>query len=200
MAELLVMARDSHSWAFLSISDIEKAEVGCYRKGDIVEIRPDGTPYGDAEGLPDFVVVKVTGVTKEQAIDYMQSWKRVIYVIVLEINLPVYEVRISTPIASVSEFDNLTKEKVKRWLKKQDADILGFGANYVDVKLILRENKTLQEIKQDAISKIESVKRRQWSFTEADVDWAIAQGGVVTISKSVAESKIYSKLSTVDGN
>lgn len=59
-AEIMVMARDAYSWPILSVTNPEKAK-GCYRKGDVVEVREDGSPYGNMEKWPDFLIFKVPG-------------------------------------------------------------------------------------------------------------------------------------------
>lgn len=53
MAELLIKAKDAFN------ADPVKDQRGCYKRGMIVEIRPDNTVYGSAETLPTFVKVKI---------------------------------------------------------------------------------------------------------------------------------------------
>lgn len=56
MAELLVKAVSA------THPDPIKDAQGCYKRGDIVDVRPDGFEWGKSEGLPNFVVIKVPGV------------------------------------------------------------------------------------------------------------------------------------------
>jgi len=65
MAEFLIKAKD------VVHTNPSKNLTGCYKRGDVVEIRPDGAEYGTDEGLPNFVVIKVTGLTFEAAKKYM---------------------------------------------------------------------------------------------------------------------------------
>jgi len=67
MAEFLIKAADS------THPDPEKNDRGCYKRGDIVEVRPDGATYGRLEGLPNFLKVKVTGLDYEKARTYMSQ-------------------------------------------------------------------------------------------------------------------------------
>lgn len=65
MAELLIKAIDA------THSDPGKDFRGCYKRGDIVQVRPDGFAWGRLELLPPadggkFVVLKITGVTPAQ--------------------------------------------------------------------------------------------------------------------------------------
>lgn len=61
MAELLVKAVDA------THPDPAKDARGCYKRGDVVCVQPDGHEWGRLEGLPRFVVVKVPGVSVDQA-------------------------------------------------------------------------------------------------------------------------------------
>lgn len=56
MAELLVKAIDAKN------SD-PLLDAHCYKRGDIVDVRPDGWGWGLSEGPPLFVVVKIPGVS-----------------------------------------------------------------------------------------------------------------------------------------
>lgn len=65
MAEFLIKAIDA------THSDSIKDQRGCYKRGDIVDLRPDGWTWGGLELLAPanggkFVVLKVTDVTVEQ--------------------------------------------------------------------------------------------------------------------------------------
>lgn len=75
MAELLVKAVDA------THSDPTKDAKGCYKRGDVVVIMPDGWQWGALELLPPaqggkFVVVKLPGVDAERAQKYLASTTR----------------------------------------------------------------------------------------------------------------------------
>lgn len=65
MAEVLIKAISA------SHSDPVKDLRGCYKRGDIVVIMPDGHSWGAMEGLPNFVVVKIPGVSHTAAQKYL---------------------------------------------------------------------------------------------------------------------------------
>lgn len=65
MAEFLIKAISATN------ADLNKDKRGCYKRGDIVEVRPDGAAYGKEEGLPKFVIVKIPGLAVETALKYM---------------------------------------------------------------------------------------------------------------------------------
>lgn len=60
MCELLIMAINK------SNPDPEK-DKGCYKRGDIVTIHPDNHIWGDQEGLPTFIKIKIPGLTVDMA-------------------------------------------------------------------------------------------------------------------------------------
>jgi hypothetical protein len=59
MAELLIKARDA------THPDQEIDRAGCYKRGDIVVVQPDGHVWGAKEGLPNFVKLKIPGLDPE---------------------------------------------------------------------------------------------------------------------------------------
>ncbi len=67
MAELLIKAIDA------THSDPAKDQRGCYKRGDIVLVMPDGHEWGKEERLPKFVVVKISGLSVEAVKKYILS-------------------------------------------------------------------------------------------------------------------------------
>lgn len=62
MAEFLIKAVDATQ------SDPTKDAAGCYKRGDIVVVKPDGWEWGAEERLPRFVQVKVSGLSVARAL------------------------------------------------------------------------------------------------------------------------------------
>lgn len=69
MAEFLIKYVDA------THSDSTKDSRGCYKQGDIVDIKPDGFEWGKQESLPNFIQVKVSGLSVEQALYLIESHK-----------------------------------------------------------------------------------------------------------------------------
>jgi hypothetical protein len=67
MAELLIKAIDA------THSDPVKDKAGCYKRGDIVVIMPDGHEWGKEERLPKFMVVKIPGMSVAEARKYIEG-------------------------------------------------------------------------------------------------------------------------------
>lgn len=68
MAEFLVKAQDSTA----------QESDGKWRAGRIVVVMPDGHEWGVKEGLPVFYLIKVLGVTVEDAKQYISDWNHAI--------------------------------------------------------------------------------------------------------------------------
>lgn len=67
MAEFLIKAIDATH--FNSVKD----RAGCYKRGDVVVVMPDGHEWGKEERLPKFMVVKVPDLTVASAQKYTES-------------------------------------------------------------------------------------------------------------------------------
>ncbi|HHL39622.1 MAG TPA: hypothetical protein ENJ37_03880 [Deltaproteobacteria bacterium] len=66
MAEFLIKAVDA------SHPDPAKDRTGCYKRGDVVAVAPDGHRWGRDEALPKFLVVRVPGLPVERARRYTE--------------------------------------------------------------------------------------------------------------------------------
>jgi hypothetical protein len=71
MCEILVKA------VSVTNPDPDKDQRGCYKRGYLVLIMPDGHVWGREEGLPKFVVIKLPGVPvdNEKIRKYTEEWK-----------------------------------------------------------------------------------------------------------------------------
>jgi len=72
MAELLIKAIDA------THSDPTKDARGCYKRGDIVDIRPNGFGWGRLEALPPadggkFVIVRINDVSPAQVRNFVRT-------------------------------------------------------------------------------------------------------------------------------
>lgn len=66
MAELLIKLTNA------THSDPVKDLRGCYKRGDVVCVMPDGHQWGAKESPPDFMVLQVPDMTTEEAQAYLQ--------------------------------------------------------------------------------------------------------------------------------
>lgn len=64
MAELLILNKDNRT----GDAELDKAR---YRRGDVAAVMDDGHKWGRLEGPPDFVKVRITGITADKVADLM---------------------------------------------------------------------------------------------------------------------------------
>lgn len=67
MAEILIKATNA------THSDPDKDRRGCYKVGMPVVVQPDGHQWGSAEGLPNFVILKLPGISVEKVKQFIES-------------------------------------------------------------------------------------------------------------------------------
>lgn len=72
MAEILVAARKLGTHADPAVD-----RAGRYRRGMPVVVMPDNHPWGALERLPDFVVLKIPGVSVDKVMKYIEVWTTV---------------------------------------------------------------------------------------------------------------------------
>lgn len=259
--EMLVKAVDH------SHPDPEIDRRGCYKKGDIVVVRPAGHKWGAKETLPKFVVVKIDDSSLENSQEYESEWRRFFEIEVLSANPnnATYQARISCTNPGVSGQANLTREQVEGYLNNWGATVDSIDINQVtftvalwntlrsngfwdaDVSLIgftlvsyvnptaivdinisgvlafwtpkmiadrvesrggaiisytepvgrfsIDRQVVLSAFSEDLKSKLTTAfTRRQYYFSESDVDIAIANGGTMTITKTQFLNRVNSKL------
>lgn len=127
MAELLIKAISA------SHADPEKSERGCYRKGDIVVVMPDGHEWGAQEGLPTFVRVRVPGVAASAVADRIESWRRVIDYEIVQTNaaLDGARFRIFQQVPGVATPKGITRAQVEAWINRWGGSVVSEATNEV---------------------------------------------------------------------
>ncbi len=166
--------------------------------------------WGKKEGLPDYVILRITDATKNQVEYFLQQWhKKFAYDIVNENELG-YRIRIKVD-ASFVAVSGLNKE-IRSEMKTYINEVYGATVfSYDDYEAVLDIPKpltmflgmplierltTLQELKDDIHDKFaEVIDHRFYYFDGADVDYALTQpGGIVERTKTQALVMIKSKL------
>jgi hypothetical protein len=127
MAELLIKAVDAVH------VDVEKDRAGCYKKGYIVDIRPDGFLWGNKEQLPKFVIVKCPEATPEECNSYKDSWKDDFVFNIESQNAAQgrYTVRVQSNAVSVTGSNQITLSKIDSFLTSWGCNNISFTAPYV---------------------------------------------------------------------
>jgi hypothetical protein len=97
---------------------------GSYVKGHIIAVQPDGHQWGNKEGLPNFIQVRVTdALTVEQAEVYRQRWKTTFDYEVVNHNMPQdgYRIRLWVNEASASGLNSISRGQVESYLLSWNA-------------------------------------------------------------------------------
>lgn len=127
MCELLVKA--------ISVThpDPDTDSAGCYKKGDIVVVMPDGHGWGAKEGLPAFILVKIPGLDETTVANYRDSWDRLLSASVVGTDGTVdgarYAISANLP-GALNEY-GITKSQVQNWMDKWNATFVGATTNEV---------------------------------------------------------------------
>lgn len=66
MAEILIRAIDN-------VNPDSEMDKGCYKRGHPVVVMPDGHKWGPGEVPPDFYILKITGLTVDDALIYLEE-------------------------------------------------------------------------------------------------------------------------------
>ena len=120
MAILLVFDHDNVH------TDSEKDYRGCYKKGYIVQVFEDGTPYVNPPAVP-FLILQITGVTKAQVEEYQNDWRRTIEYTIVQRSIPLdgWRLDIKATNPNPSGKGHLTLEKVQNYLENWGASVVG---------------------------------------------------------------------------
>lgn len=119
--------------------DPEKDERGCYKRGYPVVIMPDGHEWGAEEGPPNFVVIKVPGVSKATLEQYLASHVRRVQFNVLSSDLPndSFGLEIVATNPSVSGRGRITRVMVETFLNRWNLTVTDFTTNSVKFTAVI---------------------------------------------------------------
>lgn len=115
MAEFLVKAQDSTA----PESDAK------WRAGRIVVVMPDGHEWGNKEGLPDFYLIKVPGVSVEDVKQYLAEWNHAITYTqnAHQTSTDGYRYTLTSSAIAAGGKGSLTLAKIQRFFDKWNASI-----------------------------------------------------------------------------
>ena len=168
MANFLVMTVDKGT-----------AEAG-YKKGDIVEVFPDGRLQPQPTNVP-FVLIRVPGMAVNTALHGM--WQLYLDYTVVASNALGKRIKVFSKVARSSDnLGGITKAKIQTFLDNHNATVVSFAPNEVVFDIA---NGDIQALKDDLRS-IEGkfVRRRLYRVPNAAVDAALANGGVMTYTEA----------------
>lgn len=123
MAEFLVKAQDSTA----------QESDGKWRAGRIVVVMPDSHEWGLKEGLPDFYLIKVPGVTVSDAKQYISEWNHAITYTqdAHQASTDGYRYTLTSSAVAAGGKGSLTLTKVQNFFDKWNATIQSNTSNSV---------------------------------------------------------------------
>jgi hypothetical protein len=174
-------------------------DFGTKKKGDVCWGKEAPCEWSSVYAPPKYVIVHITDATLAQVKHYFQTWRTKFAYTILQENVAGYRIRVEMDpsVVSISGMNKNIKHGIKTYLvERWDSAVV----SYEDYEAVVDIPKVggvldLAEVKADIMDKFqERFLKRMHYFTESDVDWAIAQGGYVEITKQQALTKIRSKL------
>jgi hypothetical protein len=148
MSEFLIQAK-GHWMDTLTqteISGMDQLSLDDYTsrtsKGDIVVVKPDGWPWGNAECLPDYIVVKVPDIAIEEALQHCDGWRAVLSFAVLSSNLATdtHTCRVTADKVNVNTGEGkITQARIQNYLNSWNLKNAIFGDNSVEFDATIAE-------------------------------------------------------------
>lgn len=123
MAEFLIKAEDS------PVPD----SAGKWYAAQIVVVQEDGHEWGGKEGPPKFGIIKVPGVTKAAAEQYLEEWRHntTINIVASDPATDSYRLRMISDRVSVSGKNGLVRASVEQFFTDWGATIVNFQSDRV---------------------------------------------------------------------
>ena len=173
---------------------IQAMEKGPWKKGYPIVAKDTPCEWGNLEVPPYDVILRVTDASKAQVDNYLSQWyNKLIHEIVAE-NEQGYRIRVSLP-AKISQLfpTKAMRQEIKGYLTdKWNIEI--FSSNNDEVVFDIPKPVDLQELKDDLLDKFEeAVDVRKYHFTVEDVDTALANGGVIEMTKAQVLNRIVNR-------
>lgn len=153
--------------------------------------------WGKKEGLPNWVILRITDATKEQIEHFLTTWKKSFVYEILNENEQGYRIKITVDpvLVSVSGLNKEMKSELKTFIKDNfSGNIVNFSSEHAT--LDIPKPVDLVDLKAQVLDLFEvRVDTRIYHFSNTDVDWALSQpDGIAEMTKSEVLSRIINKL------
>lgn len=164
-------------------------------KGMVEEVQDMPCEWGNAVGPPDYVIVQIDDATKEQAETFLQTWKNVFRHDVSDADAETKRVVLSIDHKIVEVLgDGKALKQSLRELLINDWGVTVESYNSTSVTFTVPASSDLESMREQLMDQFEEVVAyRIYMFREADVDWALNNGGFANISRSQALTRIVDR-------
>lgn len=169
------------------------------KKGDVRWFKEAPCAWSTVYVPPKYVIVHVTDATMAQVQEYRKPWIKVYDYEILQDTPIGYRIRvmIDPDVVSVSGINRRIKAGLGNYIQNTYNVVIVSHDDYEAVVDIPKVDGVfdLQALKMDMLDKFQEKRaKRLYYFPEVDVDWAVAQGGYVTLSRAQVLSKVRSKV------
>jgi len=167
-------------------------------KGMVEGVKEEPCEWGTKEDLPDYVRIRIPDATLQQAETFLQPWDNTFeYTIenVVGAEVPTKRIVLSMDAKIIEVLgDGKALKQELRNLLLESWGVNLISHNQSSVTFDVQGDIDLQLMKEQLHDMFyETVAYRIYMFREADVDFAIANGGYVEIQKAQALSRIIDR-------
>jgi len=181
---------------------VERAD-GKRLKGGITSIlRPD-QDFGNKETLPTYIRVIVTdGATWDQAHAWIDNW-RIQYIFTTLDDQPTYaqyKVEVDPDLIAAGGIGGQElKQEMRDYIENSEPDSMWYGSTIdgftsSSMTVTIPKPHVKRKLKGDFMDKFETHFGRRYYFKESGVDWAVGQGGEVSITQAQTINNLVDRL------
>lgn len=174
MAELLIKASDS------PVSD----GPGKWYAALIVTVQEDGHEWGSKEGPPKFYILKIPGISKDDAQEYLTEWRHGISYEVVN-SQPAqdgYRIKLTSDAVSVSGKGSITLENVEAFFTKWNATVQSATSNSITFDVRIYDAATSEGFWERDVSGI--------TFSETTYEQATGSHLIEVVSPEITDDQI----------
>jgi hypothetical protein len=170
---------------------------GLWNRGYAVAVKDVPCEWGAKEGLPNWIILRITDATKDQVEQYMGTWPGNMFTYTVQAqNEQGYRVKFEIDPAYVNAvgLGGEIKKEVRDYLvESHQAVLVEYDWNYavfdIPKPVVLAEVRLGLKLTFSAY-----VALRRYYFSSADMDYAVAQGGVIEFTAAQAQNRVIDNL------
>jgi hypothetical protein len=176
---------------------ISNTDANFQGRGEVVAYYESPHTWGNKEGLPNYVHLTISDVSKEKVEDFLRAWDIEFSHTILNENEQGYRIKVEVDPAWISASD---VGKHQMHAKMQDFVIDRYNGQIVSIDSAqmtadIPKPVDLQQLKKDFADVFNKVlNARRYYFSETDMDNAVSQGGHITLTKQQALDRVIDKL------
>ena len=167
-----------------------------FLKGSICLIKDSPAVWGRMEAPPDFILVKISDATAAQVVNFTENYKNEIEYTLLNSNElgRRYSLSVNPKILELEGEEAGLKQEIRDLLVDDYAATIVSYTPATATAIVDIPNTDWAALKANLKDIFEQHYIDRYVFSESDVDLALANGGIVTITKTAALARIMDRL------